>query len=219
MTNAFKELLASDSRYKSLLDGNISKEEWLWSLACHGAAGPQACNPIFLASITNQDIFTPARNDQVALISTAFAATGGFFQVPLGEPDVGGANVVYRVIRPDENPDVGLVPKDPTATYSPQAHVSMGSRAWYKGQYVSTTKQWAVAQKWALRSGNHIVAIDLDQVNGRIIDLSTAQAQVAAGLKGWSSAVNATASAEVLIDGSGGGITVPPEAITEMPPP
>lgn len=40
----------------------------------------------------------------------------------------GSGRKVYRVIRPDEVPAEGLHPKDPSATYTPDAHVTMGSR-------------------------------------------------------------------------------------------
>uniref|UniRef100_UPI000A4E00E6 RHS repeat-associated core domain-containing protein n=1 Tax=Herbidospora sakaeratensis TaxID=564415 RepID=UPI000A4E00E6 len=114
---------------------------------------------------------------------------------------------VYRVIRPDEDPTVGLMPKDSTAKVSVDEHVRFGSRRDFVSQYISTTKNEAIARGWAARSGNRIVAIDLGKVKGEIIDLSTYQDR-AYHLLDWKGRGYAMKSEEVLINGS-----VPPNAV------
>lgn len=86
-----------------------------------------------------------------------------------------GGNVAYRVIRADENPSEGLVAKNPDATYTPEGHVLNGSRPGFASQYISSTSELSVAQKWAAMTGNRIVGINLDMVDSPIIDLSTAE--------------------------------------------
>ncbi len=107
---------------------------------------------------------------------------------------------VYRVIRPDENPLVGLVAKNPNATYSAAYHVSRGSTA--ATQYISTTKNLKVAMKHAKRDGLRVVEIDLRKLGkDQIIDL-TKPAIRDALLKHPIPKNLATASREVLIQGS-----------------
>jgi hypothetical protein len=82
--------------------------------------------------------------------------------------------IVYRVLRPDENPAIGLFAKNPLAEYTVEAHVRNGSR--YATQYISTTTDIEVARKWAAKHGARIVAIDLDKVRksgAEIIKLTT----------------------------------------------
>ena len=79
------------------------------------------------------------------------------------------------------------------------AHVRNGSRL--KTQFISATRDLAVAQKWAAKTGNRIVEINLSRVPGRVTDLST-DAGRQAHLAGNRIAQNFTsASAEVLIEG------------------
>ncbi|HEY9472737.1 MAG TPA: DNRLRE domain-containing protein [Mycobacteriales bacterium] len=119
-------------------------------------------------------------------------------------------NTVYRVIRNDEDPVAGLVAKNPSATYKPAAHVRSGSRL--STQYISTTRDLSVAQKWAAKTSNRIVSIDLDLVGGKVLDLSTEAGRLM-HLPGNPIAQNyARASAEVLIEGS-----VPAAAVRLLP--
>jgi hypothetical protein len=110
----------------------------------------------------------------------------------------GGAstNIVYRVIRAEEEPVLGLFAKNPSATYSAEGHIINGGRGSWASQYISTTKNLDVARAWAARSGNRIVGIDLSAVTGRVLDFSTG-----AGLRGVTAQNFARASAEVLIEG------------------
>jgi len=115
------------------------------------------------------------------------------------------------VIRPDEDPSVGLTPKDPTANVSVDEHVRFGSRPGFESQFISTTKNLDIARAWAARSGNRIVSIDLSQVDSPIIDLSTYQdrAYYLLDSKGRGYAMR---SEEVLINGD-----VPASALDVVP--
>ena len=116
--------------------------------------------------------------------------------------------IVYRVLRPDENPAIGLFPKNPLAEYTVEAHVRNGTR--YATQYISTTTDIEVARKWAAKHGARIVAIDLDvvkQSGAEIIRLTTNRLRE----KWLNSPVArnfARASKEVVIKG-----TIPKDAI------
>ena len=121
--------------------------------------------------------------------------------------DRGGGGKVYRVIRPDENPAQGLTAKNPSATYTPEGHILNGSKSKFKSQYISTTTDINIAREWANQTGNRIVEIDLSQVSGRVIDLSTDVGRNTY-LKGATAKGFAKGSLEVLIEGF-----IPPEAI------
>jgi len=120
-----------------------------------------------------------------------------------------GCNIVYRVVRGDENPRAGLTAKNVSATESIDRHVRFGSKDWFTSQYISTTKDLTVALKWAKESGNRIVAIDLTKVKSVIVDLSTKDARSAAGMTNPVAKNFANKSKEVLIENS-----IPASAIT-----
>ncbi len=106
---------------------------------------------------------------------------------------------VYRVIRSDEDVTAGLSAKNPDASYSVAAHVRSGSRL--DTQFIWTTRDLAVAEKWAAKTGNRIVEIDLLLVESPIVDLSTAVGRES-HLPGHVIAQNfANASREVLVAG------------------
>jgi RHS repeat-associated protein len=114
-------------------------------------------------------------------------------------------NYAYRVIRDDENPALGLVPKDPSAARTANDHIRFGSRI--ETQFISVTKDEAVAQKWAIRDGKRYVRIDLNKVQSKIID------PLSGGLINNPLARNfATSSRELLIDG-----VIPRDAISILP--
>lgn len=75
------------------------------------------------------------------------------------------------MLRQGEDPAEGLFAKDPEATYSPAAHVRMGSRL--HTRYISTTSDINVATKWSALSGNPIAEINLGLVDSPIYDLTT----------------------------------------------
>ena len=111
-----------------------------------------------------------------------------------------GSNIVYRVIRPDEDPLLGLLPKNPLAEYSVDFHVRNGSRV--DTQFISVTRSLDVAMKWADKTGARIVSIDLSKLSGsEIIDLST-EAGRATYLKNPLAINFAKASQELLIKGN-----------------
>lgn len=67
-------------------------------------------------------------------------------------------SIVYRVIRSDENSMNGLTAKNPTRGMSIEGHIVSGSRN--KGsQFISTTTDINVANKYALQDGCRIVEI------------------------------------------------------------
>jgi hypothetical protein len=83
--------------------------------------------------------------------------------------------IVYRVLRPDENPALGLFAKNPQARKALWYHVRYGSSPGVETQFISTTKSLAKAREWAKQSGARIVAIDLDKVaqsGAKIYDLT-----------------------------------------------
>ncbi|MEV7969978.1 polymorphic toxin-type HINT domain-containing protein [Sphaerisporangium sp. NPDC088356] len=121
-----------------------------------------------------------------------------------------GRGRVYRVIRPDEDLAVGLKPKDPYGNVSIDEHVRVGSRPGFTSQFISTTRNRDIAESWAARSGNRLVEIDLDGVEGSIIDLSTHEARLFY-LLDWKGRGYAMKSEEVLIEGS-----VPPHAVRDV---
>jgi hypothetical protein len=114
--------------------------------------------------------------------------------------------VVYRNLRPDEDPANGLTAKNPNANYLPGGHVTNGSKVNFASQFISTTKSIAVANKW---TAGRMVEIDLDKYLGQVLDLSTPEGRAANGVRGATAARLAGNSAEVLLKGD-----VPPDAIS-----
>jgi hypothetical protein len=80
-----------------------------------------------------------------------------------------------------------------------------GSRAGWASQFISTTRSLAVIQKYYTGS---TVAIDLDQFEGNVLDISTTEGRALYGIKGVTAIGRANASTEVLLQGF-----VRPEAI------
>ena len=110
-------------------------------------------------------------------------------------------SIVYRVIRSDENSMNGLTAKNPTRGMSIEGHIVSGSRN--KGsQFISTTTDINVANKYALQDGCRIVEIDLNKLpsNVNIYDLSTAAGRNTY-LKGVTAKNFAAKSSEVLLEG------------------
>ncbi|XP_068741737.1 uncharacterized protein [Montipora capricornis] len=75
---------------------------------------------------------------------------------------------LFRLLRPDENPLVGIVAKNPLATKTVLSHVNCGGRHNYASQYISATTSLAVAEHYkAVKekqglTGLRIAEIDLD---------------------------------------------------------
>jgi len=109
-----------------------------------------------------------------------------------------GINTLYRVLRPEEEPDKGLVPKNEADTRSHELHVSHGSRT--KTRFISTTKDKDLAERWLCKAGapdSKIVKIKVDQpLRDRLIDVSCGQ-----NLSGVMAKNFALSSKEVIVDG------------------
>ena len=118
----------------------------------------------------------------------------------------GLAPYVYRNLRPDEDPDKGLVAKNPNAKYTPAGHVMNGSHPSAASQFISTTNNIDVANQWA---SGRMVKIDLGKFDGEVVDLSTHEGRVNAGIIRGRPYNYAKASEELLLVGR-----VPPEAMT-----
>ena len=77
---------------------------------------------------------------------------------------------LWRILRPDEDPKVGLVAKDPQACKTVLSHVNCGSREGYKSQFISTTASYDVALHYKAKgeekglTGLRIAEIDLDDL-------------------------------------------------------
>jgi hypothetical protein len=96
------------------------------------------------------------------------ALLGNAAEEQAGHKAAAGCNQVDRenwdhgfcVIRDDENPAIGLVAKNPSATYTVEGHIIHGSRPGWASQYISTTTELSVAQRWAPKDSRRVVAID-----------------------------------------------------------
>jgi hypothetical protein len=107
---------------------------------------------------------------------------------------------VYRVIRSDENPDIGIFARDINAHYTPEGHIINGSKTGFKSQFISATRSKTVAlENLKVRGGAGIVKIDLNKVQTKIYDLSTSSGRDVY-LKGVTAKNFAKASQEVLIE-------------------
>jgi hypothetical protein len=127
----------------------------------------------------------------------------------VGDPcaDTSWIKKVYRVIRPEEDPSVGIFPKDPNGTKTIGSHVGAGSNKGYTSQFISTTLSLEVAMYHACKSGKgaRIVEIDVTQVGGQKADLSCGTHP---DLPGATAGNFAISSQEVLLEG-----TIPPGAL------
>ena len=80
--------------------------------------------------------------------------------------------IVYRVLRPEENPAIGIYPKNPSAGYTLTQFVNYGST--YDTKFIGTTRSLQKAmQRAAADGGRRIAEIDLRRIVGVYYDLST----------------------------------------------
>ncbi len=142
----------------------------------------------------------------------AFASMPGNMNsyVPKARGDFSGisGNILYRVVRDDENIIGGIVAKNPEATYTLDQFVRNGTRM--QTQYIATTRSYAVAKAWAAKGGFRIVAIDATKIEGTIIDLTKA-AMREETLENPIARNYAKKSEEVIIKGK-----IPAKAITKL---
>jgi len=181
------------------------EQQWMFEMANRDGNWERQ---IELATAGNQ-ILTVNAVQTVVTANDVFAAGLGVVGL-FGEGEA-AADIVYRVIRNDENPALGLFAKNPSATYSPEAHIINGSRPGWASQYISTTRDPVIAQFWADKDGCRIVAIDLNKVNGTVYDFSSRMTRNT-WLQGNTARNFAGSSREVLIEGS-----VPAHAILPYP--
>ena len=95
-------------------------------------------------------------------------------------PSPATTKTLYRILRPEENCDVGLIAKDPSQTRTVLSHVNCGSRKNYKSQFISFSSSMEVANfyKDKFGPGLQIATVNLGEIPvGRceIFDLTTAQ--------------------------------------------
>ncbi len=135
---------------------------------------------------------------------------------PLLWADPFGLIIVFRNLRPDENPASGLVARRPGRNMTPAGHVRNGSKPNFRGsQFISTTTDPAVALRYR-EPGQRTVMIDTDLLeadavgNRGVVDLSTPELASEAGLRGPAQHYAANSS-EVLLEGR-----VPPSAMAEV---
>ncbi|WP_430931177.1 DUF6531 domain-containing protein [Saccharicrinis sp. 156] len=125
--------------------------------------------------------------------------------------DIFGLEIIYRLLRSDEDPSKGLSAKKPNRGMTVHGHVSSGSRN--KGsQFISTSKDPTyLADKWH-SPGQKMVAIDTDKLgpNVQIIDISTKEKAIASGVGSGSANIPAK-SKEVLLVGE-----IPADAMEEV---
>jgi RHS repeat-associated protein len=80
---------------------------------------------------------------------------------------------VYRALRADENPAVGLFAKDMAGTRSMRDHVRLGSGEGFESQFISTTRDQSVAiDKYAKGDASRVVRIDLKKLVTPYYDVS-----------------------------------------------
>lgn len=90
---------------------------------------------------------------------------------------------LFRILRPDENPNVGIVAKNPFADKTVLSHVNCGGRQKYKSQFISATTSLDVARYYKKKgeqkglTGLRIAQIRLDKLPEgcklEIVDLTT----------------------------------------------
>lgn len=92
---------------------------------------------------------------------------------------------LWRILRPDEDPKVGLIAKNPQASRKVRSHVNCGGRKGYKSQFISTTGLYKVAQRYKAKgekkglTGLRIAEINYEDVpklcKSKTVDLTTAE--------------------------------------------
>ena len=83
-------------------------------------------------------------------------------------PSPAQSGVIYRILRPDENCNVGLIAKNPLATKTVLSHVNCGSRNNYASQYISFSSSIEVANYYKNKFGPElqIAVININNIPG-----------------------------------------------------
>jgi hypothetical protein len=115
-----------------------------------------------------------------------------------------GGNIVFRLLRADEDPTQGLFAKLPGFQYPKgvNTHVLHGSRPWFRGdKWISTARDPAALLPWA-KPGQTLVRIDLDKSMDTVVDIiDLSVPSVRQQLLSGRSIGYAKESTEVLVEG------------------
>lgn len=76
---------------------------------------------------------------------------------------------IFRVLRQQDNPDIGLYPTDQSAQLTVKEHVERGGpRNFICSQFISTTKSLQVALRWVYREGSAVAIISCARLHSSI---------------------------------------------------
>ena len=117
----------------------------------------------------------PSQFDAIGCQLSSLSLDDKLLEAPYGLP-----TNVYRLLRPDENPD-GIVAKNPGAQKSVLSHVNCGSRPKYASQFISTSASLDVAKDYKKKgeekgiTGLRICEFEVDKLpqTCQIVDLTT----------------------------------------------
>ena len=117
----------------------------------------------------------PSQFDAIGCQLSSLSLDDKLLEVPYGLP-----TNVYRLLRPNENPD-GIVAKNPGAQKSVLSHVNCGSRPKYASQFISTSASLDVAKDYKKKgeekglTGLRICEFEVDKLpqTCQIVDLTT----------------------------------------------
>lgn len=170
-----------DDLYNELARSRLGRAARMAQVPVHYALGvasvvsPQVGLPVLVNDVMS--------GDPLAVLGALFAGSRVYRSSFGGS--TGSGNYVYRVIRADEDPTLGLTAKRPDRGMTVHGHISTGSRN-RGSQYISTRRDLEGALARAEADGGlRVVRIDLDAIQApgtvgpsRIIDLSTPEAAV-----------------------------------------
>ena len=171
------ELMGPDEEFEQMRQEAIKKEREKYNAPGTWIVPQGERHPTVL------DVAEPAPDDVVANAildarDNATAAATSYQNSPQAaarEEEIKNSQtpfIVYRAIRPSENPDLGLSAPNPDEQNLPEEHVRIGSREGYETQWISTTKSLTTALFYAKGNIKNVVRIDLTQVQEQILDVS-----------------------------------------------
>src|SRR5258708_17580537 len=151
----------------------VTPEGWL-SDAAKAVRLAKGADAVVTAGVDAEKAITAVNEAEKAVAAADEAATV-----------VRDDRTLYRGLGPEEDPSLGLSPRNPANPVDPQYHVGQGSRAGYPGdQFISLSKSQAKAGHFSSR----VVVIDMSKVSGTVIDVSTDEGRLAAGISPRSNA-------------------------------
>jgi hypothetical protein len=107
-------------------------------------------SPLLRTNEKRNEELSPAQKELCAVIFLMLLA--GFAPLsPLYKtlPSSNYTGLLFRVLRPDESPHLGLIAKNPLATKKKAGHVSSGSRENFRSQFISFTRNFWLAMYFA----------------------------------------------------------------------